>query len=167
MILGMSIPAFTLLHVIITLIAIGSGLIAVGGMFPSHRLPGTTALFLFATVLTNVTGFLFPVRGFTPALGVGIVSCVILVIALFAYYTKRLIGASRWIYVVTAIAALYLNVFVLVVQSFIKVAVLNALAPTQSEPPFAIAQVGVLVIFILIGIVAAITFRPVRALEYS
>jgi hypothetical protein len=167
MILGMSIPAFTLLHVIITLIAIGSGLIAVGGMFASHRLRGTTALFLFTTVLTSVTGFLFPIRGFTPALGVGIVSCVILLIALFAYYIKGLIGAWRWIYVVTAIAALYLNVFVLVVQSFIKVAALNVLAPTQSEPPFAIAQVAVLVIFILIGIVAAITFRPARALEYS
>ena len=167
MILGMSIPAFTLLHVTITLIAIGSGLVAVGGMFASHRLPGTSALFLFTTVLTSVTGFLFPIHGFTPALGVGIISCVILAVALFAYYIKRLIGAWRWIYVITAIAALYFNVFVLVVQSFIKVAALNALAPTQSEPPFAIAQAAVLVIFILIGIVAAITFRPVRALEYS
>lgn len=167
MILGMSIPAFTLLHVTITLIAIGSGLVAVGGMFASHRLPGTSALFLFTTVLTSVTGFLFPIHGFTPALGVGIISCMILAVALFAYYIKRLIGAWRWIYVITAIAALYFNVFVLVVQSFIKVAALNALAPTQSEPPFAIAQAAVLVIFILIGIVAAITFRPVRAIEYS
>src|SRR5260370_164342 len=104
MILGMSIPEFTLLHVVITLIAIGSGLIAVGGMFASHRLPGTSTLFLFTTVLTSVTGFLFPIHGFTPALGVGIVSCLILVIALFAYYGKRLMGAWRWIYVVTAIA---------------------------------------------------------------
>jgi len=160
MILGMSIPAFTLLHVIITLIAIGSGLIVVGGMFASNRLPGTSALFLLTTVLTSVTGFLFPIYGFTPALGVGIVSCIILVEALFAYYGKHLIGAWRWIYVVTAIAALYLNVFVLIVQSFIKVAALNALAPTQSEPPFVIAQVTVMMIFILIGIIAAIKFRP-------
>src|SRR5271169_4259216 len=118
----MSIPAFTLLHVIITLIAIGSGLIVVGEMFASHQLPGTTALFLFTTVLTSVTGFLFPIHGFTPALGVGIVSCVILAVALLAYYGKHLTGAWRWIYVVTAIASLYFNVFVLVVQSFIKVA---------------------------------------------
>ena len=111
-----------------TLVAIGSGLIAVGGMFASRRLPITTALFLLTTVLTSVTGFFFPIYGFTPALGVGGVSCVILAIALFAYYGKGLGGAWRWIYVVTAIAALYLNVFVIVVQSFVKVAGLNALA---------------------------------------
>src|SRR5580698_5657974 len=92
MVLGLSIGAFTLLHVVITLVAIGSGLIVVGGMFASSRLPGTTALFLFTTVLTSVTGFLFPIRGFTPALGVGIVSCVLLAIALLAYYGKRLTG---------------------------------------------------------------------------
>src|SRR5260370_13685459 len=124
MILGMSIPELTLLHVVITLIAIGSGLIVVGGMFASHRLPGTSALFLFTAVLTSVTGFLFPIHGFTPALGVGMVSCLILAMALFAYYGKHLMGAWRWIYVVTAIAALYLNVFVLVAQSFVQVAAL-------------------------------------------
>src|ERR1700726_1330701 len=139
MILGMSVGAFTILHVVITLVAIGSGLILVGGMFASDRLPVTTALFLSTTVLTSVTGFLFPIHGFTPALGVGIVSCAILVTALFAYYRKRLIGVWRWIYAVTAVAALYLNVFVLVVQSFVKVAALNVLAPTQSELPFVIA----------------------------
>jgi hypothetical protein len=124
-------------------------------------LPGTTALFLLTTVVTSVSGFLFPIHGFTPALGVGIVSCVILAIALFAYYGKHLIGAWRWIYVVTAIAALYFNAFVVVVQSFIKVAALNALAPTQSEPPFAITQAAVLAIFVLIGIIALVKFRPV------
>ena len=160
MILGMSIGAFTLLHVIITMVAIGSGLIVVGGMFASHRLPGTTALFLFTTVLTSVTGFLFPIRGFTPALGVGILSCVILAVALFALYKEHLVGAWRWIYVITAIVSLYLNVFVLVVQSFMKISALNVLAPTQSEPPFAIAQAAVLVIFILIGLIALVKFRP-------
>src|SRR5882757_1270732 len=95
MILGMSIPAFTLLHVIISLIAIGSGLIAVGGMFASHRLPCTTALFLLTTILTSVTGFLFPIHGFTPALGFGAVSCVLLAIALFALYVKHAMGAWR------------------------------------------------------------------------
>ena len=160
MIIGMSIPAFTLLHVIITLIAIGSGLIVVGGMFASRRLPGTTALFWLTTLLTSVTGFLFPIHGFTPALGVGGVACVILAIALVAYYLKHLAGAWRWIYVVTAIPSLYLNVFVLVAQSFVKVAALNALAPTQSEPPFAIAQGATLAIFILIGLIALVKFHP-------
>ena len=160
MILGMSIGAFTLLHVIITLVAIGSGLIVVGGMFASRRLPGTTALFLFTTALTSVTGFLFPIHGFTPALGVGIVACVILVVALFALYKERLAGAWRWIYVITAIVSLYLNVFVLIAQSFMKVSALNALAPTQSEPPFAITQAATLVLFILIGLIAVANFRP-------
>lgn len=163
MILGVSVGAFTLLHVVITLVAIGSGLIAVGGMFASHKLPGTTALFLFTTALTSVTGFLFPIHGFTPALGVGALACVILAIALFALYKERLVGAWRWIYAITAIISLYLNVFVLVAQSFIKVSALNALAPTQSEPPFAITQAAVLVIFIVIGLIAAVKFRPVTA----
>jgi hypothetical protein len=161
MILGMSIGAFTLLHVVITLVAIGSGLIVIGGMFASHRLPVTTALFLLTTALTSITGFLFPIRGFTPALGVGILACVILVVALFALYKERLIGAWRPIYVIAAAASLYLNVFVLVVQSFVKVSALNALAPTQSEPPFAITQAAVLAIFILIAVIAVFKFRPI------
>jgi hypothetical protein len=165
MILGMSVGAFTLLHVIITLVAIGSGLIVVGGMFASHKLPGTTAIFLHTTALTSVTGFLFPVHGFTPALGVGILACVILPVALFALYKERLVGAWRWIYAIAAIASLYLNVFVLVVQSFVKVSALNALAPTQSEPPFAITQAAVLVIFILIALIAVVRFRPVSTVR--
>src|SRR5262244_1717454 len=114
MILGISIAAFTSLHVIITISAIGSGLVVVGGMFASNRLPVTTALFLLTTALTSVTGFLFPIHGFTPALGVGAVACVILVVALLALYGKGLAGAWRPIYVITAIVSLYLNVFVLV-----------------------------------------------------
>ena len=165
MILGMSTGAFTLLHVIITLIAIGSGLIVVGGMFASHKLSGTTALFLFTTALTSLTGFLFPIQGFTPALGVGVIACLILAIALFALYKERLAGQWRWIYVITAIVSLYLNVFVLVAQSFMKVSALNALAPTQSEPPFAITQAVVLVIFILIGLIAVVKFRPITAVR--
>ena len=163
MILGMSVGAFTILHVATTVVAIGSGLIVVGGMFASHRLPITTALFLFTTALTSVTGFLFPIHGFTPALGVGIVACVILAVALFALYKEHLVGAWRWIYVIAAVASLYLNVFVLVVQSFVKVSLLNALAPTQTEPPFAITQAIVLAIFILITLIAVIKFLPPRA----
>jgi hypothetical protein len=160
MILGMSIGAFTLLHVVITLVAIGSGLIVVGGMFASDRLPVTTALFLLTTALTSLTGFLFPIHGLTPALSVGILACVILVVALFALYKEHLVGAWRWIFAITAVASLYLNVFVLVVQSFVKVAAFNALAPTQTEPPFALTQALVLAIFILIAIIAAVKFRP-------
>ena len=163
MILGMSVGTFTVLHVIITLIAIGSGLIVVGGMFASHRLPVTTALFLFTTALTSVTGFLFPIHGFTPALGVGILACVVLAVTLFALYKEHLVGTWRWIYVIAAVASLYLNVFVLVVQSFVKVSALSALAPTQTEPPFAITQAAVLAIFFLITLVAVVKFRPPRA----
>jgi len=159
MIPGMSLGAFTILHVIITLVAIGSGLVVVGGMFASHRLPVTTALFLLTTALTSVTGFLFPIHSLTPALRVGILACAILAVALFALYKEHLVGAWRWIYVITAVASLYLNVFVLVVQSFVKVPALTALAPTQSEPPFAITQAVVLAIFILIGLIAVIKFR--------
>ena len=87
-------------------------------------------------------------------------ACVILAVALFALYKEHLVDAWRWIYVITAVASLYLNVFVLVVQSFVKVATLNALAPTQSEPPFAITQAVVLAVFILIALIAGIKFRP-------
>lgn len=163
MILGMSVGAFIILHVIITLVAIGSGLIVVGGMFASNRLPITTALFLFTTLLTSVTGFLFPIHGFTPALGVGIVACVVLAVALFALYKARLAGPWRWVYAITAVVSLYLNVFVLVAQSFAKVAVLHASAPTQTEPPFAVTQAAVLAIFVLITLIAVIKFRPAPA----
>jgi hypothetical protein len=163
MILGMSIGSFTLLHVVITLVAIGSGLIVVGGMFASRLLPVTTALFLFTTAMTSVTGFLFPIQGFTPALGVGILACVILLFALFALYKEHVAGVWRPIYVITAVASICLNVFVLVVQSFVKVSALNALAPTQSEPPFAVTQVVVLAIFVLIALIAIFKFRPVTA----
>ena len=167
MILGMSTSLFTTIHVIISLIAIASGLIVLIGMLGSHRLAGWTALFLFMTILTSVTGFLFPIKGFTPAIGVGIVSLVILVIALIALYGKHLAGAWRWIYVVSAVAALWFNVFVLIVQSFEKLSLLNPHAP-QVGPPFpepqntqfAIAQAAALAVLLLLGIIAAIKFRP-------
>ena len=154
MILGISIVAFTSLHVIITISAIGSGLVVVGGMFASHRLPVTTALFLFTTALTSVTGFLFPIHGFSLALGVGILACAILLIVLFALYKEW-----RWIYVIGAVASLYLNVIVLVAQSFVKVSALTALAPTQTEPPLAVTQAVVLAIFVLIALISVIKFR--------
>src|SRR5512135_506524 len=131
MILGLSVETFTILHVVITLIAIAAGFVVVFGMLGSKRLPGWTALFLLTTVLTSVTGFMFPIHGFTPALGVGIISMVLLAIALLALYAKHLTGAWRWIYVATAVTALWFNFFVLIVQSFQKISFLHALAPTQ------------------------------------
>jgi hypothetical protein len=160
MIIGLSIHIFTLLHVAITLVAIASGLIVLFGMLGAHRLPGWTALFLATTILTSVTGFMFPIHGFTPALGVGMVSLVVLAITLLALYSKHLTGAWRWIYVATAVTALWFNVFVLIVQSFQKVPALHALAPTQSEPPFLITQGAALAAFLVLGILAALKFRP-------
>ncbi|HJS62777.1 MAG TPA: hypothetical protein VJ800_13585, partial [Pseudolabrys sp.] len=140
MIAGLSIENFTILHTAISLIGIVGGLIVLAGMLRARRLPGWTALFLVTTVLTSVTGFMFPISGLTPAIVFGVISIVILAIALVALYVKHLSAAWRWIYVTTALAALYLNVFVLIVQSFQKVPALQKLAPTQSEPPFLIAQ---------------------------
>ena len=160
MIAGLSIENFTILHVAISLIGIVSGLIVLFGMLRARRLPGWTALFLATTVLTSVTGFMFPINGLTPAIVVGLISIVILAIALMALYVKHLSGAWRWIYVTTALAALYFNVFVLIVQSFQKVPALQKLAPTQSEPPFSVTQGVVLVAFLVLGTVAARRFRP-------
>ncbi len=160
MIAGLSIENFTILHTAISLVAIASGLIVLAGMLRARRLPGWTALFLVTTVLTSVTGFMFPINGLTPAIAFGVISIVILAIALMALYVKHLSGAWRWIYVTTALAALYLNVFVLIVQSFQKVPALQKLAPTQSEPPFAIAQGVALIAFLVLGALAARRFRP-------
>jgi hypothetical protein len=160
MIAGLSIENFTILHTAISLVAIASGLIVLAGMPRARRLPGWTALFLVTTVLTSVTGFMFPINGLTPAIVFGVISIVILAIALMALYVKHLSGAWRWIYVTTALAALYLNVFVLIVQSFQKVPALQKLAPTQSEPPFLIAQAVVLIAFLILGTLAVRRFRP-------
>ena len=160
MILGMSFETFSLLHTVISLIGIATGLVALAGMLAGKLLNGWTGLFLLTTVLTTVTGFLFPISVFTPALGVGILSTVILVIALAALYVFHLAGAWRPIYVITAVFALYLNSFVGVVQAFQKVSFLQPLAPTQSEPPFLIAQGALLGLFVVLGIIAVVRFRP-------
>jgi len=160
MILGLSTQLFTTIHVIISLIAIVTGVIVVIGMLGAHRMAGWTLLFLVTTILTSVIGFLFPISSFTPALGTGILSMILLALALVALYVKHLTGHWRWIYVATAVAALWFNVFVLIVQSFQRIAVLQPLAPTQSEPPFLIAQTVALVIFVVLGLAAAFKFRP-------
>jgi hypothetical protein len=162
MILGMSIATFTALHVTISLIAIVSGLLVVFAMFSSRPVRGLTALFLATTILTSVTGFMFPISGFTPALGTGIVSLLILAAAVTGLYVFRLTGVWRAIYIICAAAALYFNVFVLIVQAFQKVASLQALAPTQSEPPFLVAQSVALVLFVIIGFVAVKKYHPAQ-----
>ena len=163
MVLGMSLSTFTLVHVIISLIGIVSGFIVLFGLFGSHRLPGMTALFLITTILTSVTGFLFPFDKLLPSHMVGIVSLIVLAIACFALYVMKLSGPWRRIYTLTAMIALYLNVFVLVIQSFLKIGPLHALAPSvpPSEPPFAVVQGIVLVFFVIAIIGAARRFRPV------
>jgi hypothetical protein len=159
MILGMSLATFTQFHVIISLIAIVTGIIVVLGMLSAKRLPGMTAVFLITTVATSVTGFMFP-QPFDAADVVGIISLVFLALAILALYAYQLAGAWRGLYVVGAVVSLYLNCFVLVVQSFAKVPFFHALAPTQKEPPFAVAQGVVLILFIGIGIAAFRKFRP-------
>jgi hypothetical protein len=160
MILGMSISTFTQVHVVLSLVGIFSGLVVLFGMFGSSRLTAWTAVFLATTVLTSVTGFPFPRDHILPSHIVGVISLVVLAVAIVALYVYRLAGSWRWIYVASAVLALYLNVFVAVVQAFMKVPFLNALAPKQSEPPFVVAQAVVLVIFVVLGIVAARSFRP-------
>jgi hypothetical protein len=168
MILGMSLAAFVQVHVIISLIAIVAGIIVMFGMLGSNRLPGLTAIFLLLTILTSATGFLIPPllsEKVLPSHIVGILSLVLLAIACFALYGMKLAGAWRWIYVLTALISLYLNVFVLVIQSFLKVPALHALAPSvpPAEPPFAIAQGIVLVFFIIVIIGAIRRYRPIAA----
>lgn len=150
---------FTQIHVVISLVGIASGLVVMLGLLTAKRFDRSTALFLASTVATSVTGFLFPFHGFTPAIGFGIISMVLLAFAIFARYARRLAGAWRRIYVVTAMIALYLNIFVLIVQLFQNVPSIKALAPTQTEPPFLVAQLGALVVFLVLTIFAVIKFR--------
>jgi hypothetical protein len=165
MILGMSTTNYTFLHVLISLIGIGSGLVLMFGFITGKRLDNLTAVFLTTTVLTSVTGFGFPFDHLLPSHILGIISLVVLAIAIPARYVFNLADSLRWIYVVGASMALYLNVFVLIAQLFMKVPALKALAPTQSEPPFLVAQLLVLLVFVGLTILAAKRFhlQPARA----
>ena len=145
---------FTAFHVLISLIGILSGFVAIAGMVRSKPLDWWTDLFLVTTVATSVTGFLFPFNGFTPAIGTGIISMIVLTLALVALRVKHLQGPWARTYAITAVMAQYFNFFVLIVQSFRRVPVLHALAPTESEPPFAIAQLVALIAFVALGYVA-------------
>jgi hypothetical protein len=169
MVLGMSLSTFTLVHVLISLVGIGSGLLVLYGMLIGKRLDGATAIFLVTTVLTSVTGFLFPFERLLPSHIVGIISLVALAVAIVARYARHMAGAWRAIYVVSAVLALYLNVFVLVAQIFMKVPAVHALAPTGKEPPFLVVQFIVMGIFVVLGIFAVKKFRePVAtALQWT
>ncbi len=151
---------FTLIHVALSLIGIVAGLVVLFGLLKNDPLNGWTLWFLVTTVATTLTGFLFPFGGFTPAIGTGIVSSLVLAPTLLARYTFQLAGAWRWIYVVGAVVSLYLNCFVLVVQAFLKVPPLHALAPQGTEPPFVLAQGVVLVLFVIAGFLAVRRFHP-------
>lgn len=159
MILGMSIAAFTVLHLIISMIAIGLGFVVAGGIFASNRLPGWTLWFLVLTILTSATGFLFPFTKLLPSHIVAVISLVLLAVALYALYGKGLSGVWRTVYVATAMLALWFNVFVLIAQAFQKVALLNVYAPTGAEPPFAITQGIVLVFFIALIVLGIRRFK--------
>jgi hypothetical protein len=162
MVLGMSLATFTLVHVVISLIAIVAGLIVMYGLLGSNRTPGLTGVFLLFTILTNATGFPFPFEGFKPSYAIAILSLVLLAIACIALYGMKLAGAWRWIYLVTAMLSLYFNVFVLVIQSFLKIPALTALAPGNppSGPVFAAVQGIVLLFFIFVIVRLVRRYRP-------
>lgn len=161
MIFGMT--PLTFIHVVLSLIGIFAGFIAVFGMIGGKRLDGWNGIFLLTTALTSVTGFFFPFHRVTPGIILGIISLVVLAVAIPARYVLHLAGQWRKIYAVTASIALYLNVFVLVAQLFMKVPSLHVLAPNGSEPPFLISQEVVMVLFIVLTIAAAIKFHPESA----
>jgi hypothetical protein len=151
---------YTIIHTLISLVAILTGLVVVLGMLGGKRLDGWTKWFLITAVATTITGFFFPFHGFTPAIDLGIISLPFLALTIFARYPKHLSGPWRWTYVIGAVISLYFNLFVLVVQAFEKIPALHALAPTQTESPFKLTQLIVLLVSVLLAIVATIRFHP-------
>lgn len=160
MLLGLSLPVFTAVHVIISLVAIGTGIIVAVGMLSSLRLPTLTAVFLSTTLLTSLTGFLFPWKGITPGIILGVISVAILIPVISARYTFHMSGSWRGVYVLGSVAALFFNVLVLITQSFEKVPALHALAPNGNEPAFLVAQVLSLAVFAALGTLAFRRFHP-------
>jgi hypothetical protein len=151
---------YTLVHVAISLVGIGTGLVVLAGMLTAQRLDRCTAIFLATTVATSVTGFGFPFVQLLPSHIVGVISLIVLAPTIYGLYVRRLAGHWRWIYVVGSVISLHLNVFVLVVQLFLKVPALKALAPTQTEPPFVVTQLVVLLTFVVLGVFAVRRFKP-------
>jgi hypothetical protein len=151
---------YTIIHVIISLAGILTGFVVLFGLLARKQLRDWTKWFLITTIATSVTGFFFPFHGLTPAYTVGAISLVVLGLAWFARYSRQLHGRWRWVYIITAMIALYLNVFVAIVQSFLKIPALHALAPTQTESPFQITQRVTLVLFVVLTIAAVVRFHP-------
>ena|SRR5579863_3775207 len=162
MILAMSTSTLTTVHVLISFVGIGAGALVVYGFLKSKAFDGATAIFLAFTALTSLTGFLFPEEHILPSHIVGAISLVVLALAILARYALHLAGTWRSVYVVSAVVAFYLNVFVAVVQSFLKIPALKALAPTQKEPPFLVAQIAVMALFVVLAILALKKFRVDR-----
>jgi len=156
----MTLQIYTIIYTLISLVAIFTGFVVVFGMLAGKRLDGWTKWFLVTAVATTITGFFFPLHGFTPAIGLGIISLPFLALTIFARYPKHRAGPWRWIYVIGAVICLYFNLFVLVVQLFEKIPALYAMAPTQTEPPFKLTQLIVLLVSVLLAIVAVIRFHP-------
>ena len=151
---------YTIIHTLISLVAIVTGLVVLFGLLAGKRLDGWTKWFLITAVATTVTGFFFPFHGLTPALTLGIMSSIVLVITTIARYPKHLTGAWRWLYTIGAVISLYFNLVVFVTQAFEKVPFLHAMAPTQTEGPFKLTQLLVLALFFILGLAAVIRFRP-------
>jgi len=160
MILGLTLVQFTFLHVFLSLVGIGAGIFIIFGLLTSRRLSILTTLFLITTVATSLTGFLFPFNGITPGIILGILSLIVLILAIFALYVRKLAGGWRATYVVSVCVAFYFNFFVLVAQGFAKVPALHSIAPTQAAPGFLITQLAVLLIFILLTVRAVKKFHP-------
>jgi hypothetical protein len=156
----MILQIYTIIHTLISLVAIFTGFVVVFGLLASKRLDVWTKWFLVTAIATTITGFFFPFHGFTPAIGLGIISLPFLALTIFARYPKHLAGPWRWIYVIGTVICLYFNLFVLVVQLFEKVPALHAMAPTQTEPPFKLTQFVVFQVSALLAIIAAIRFHP-------
>lgn len=155
----MILKIYTLIHVLISLAAILAGFVVVFGLLNAKRLEGWTAFFLTTTALTSVPGFFFPSQHILPSHIVGGISLVVLAAAIYARYPRQLGGSWRKVYVISAVLAFYLNVFVAIVQAFLKIPALKALAPTQTEPPFQLTQLLLLVLFVGLGVFCVIRFK--------
>jgi hypothetical protein len=151
--------AFTAFHVLLSLIGIATGFVVIFGLIAGRWLGLPMSIFLWTTILTSVTGFFFPFKGITPGIVLGIISLVVLALSLFALYGKKMAGGWRTTFVITAVVAEWLNFFVLIAQLFEKVPALHALAPTNTEGPFKIAQLTALILFVVLGFLATKNFR--------
>jgi hypothetical protein len=153
-------PSLVFLHLAISLLGIGSGIVVLLGFFGNKRVDAPTHFFLITTILTSVTGFFLPAHRILPSRILGVLSLIALAVACVGRYSKNMQRGWLTSFVISAMTSLYFNVFVLIAQSFMKVPALHALAPNGVEPPFAVAQGVKLVLFIILTIVALKKFRP-------